>query len=410
MARLDDASDGLRAIGQHREELLDAYINHRGAILDTEENKSLIRALLKHHLGWRLEEDEPVQISNALTPTLAAVTRNYKMTTADQSISYLWGEIREAIEGYREARHRNAHNDAETYLGTIYDLGHQLIENLREGVAQFSHHISSGFTYIHDLELRARENRRVIQRASQLNDVLETFDHDALQQMAGGDRQLRRLLLRALPKALELCGKELVHAIARLTEMLHTLTRQHRQSRLIDAVANLYQADHGYEPSIDSLEQLPPALNRAEPLLAHSRIDPRNPEHEEDLEDIVQNLPAMEPLEDEEYVPVAVQDSVVQQTETVEPDPVQYAADLFIELALESEQPVSAMKVHRTFPVDCDPELWLLTLVNTVNSLPEKQRRLIELGFNEVHDTVLRGNRWVSDITLKRTKAKTHAA
>ncbi|SIQ99644.1 hypothetical protein [Marinobacterium stanieri] len=410
MARMDDAADGLRAIGLHRDALLDAYLNHHGAISDSEDNKPVIRALLKHHLAWRLEEDEPVQISSALIPTLSAVTRSYRMTTADLSIAHLWREIQEAIEGYRDAKQRGSHIDCETYIGTAYDLGHQLIENLREGVAQFSHHISSGFTYIHDLKLRARENRRVIRRASQLNDVLETFDHASLQQLAGVDPQLRRLLLRALPKALEACGKELVHAIARLTEMLHTITRHQRLSQLIDAIAGLYQTDHAYVPSIEWLEDVPPALNIAPPLLQRSMVDPRNPEHEDDLIAIVNGLPRLDPLEEEAFTPTLIQDGLEQVTEVIAPHPVQIAANLMIELALESSRPVSARQIHGAYPVESDLEMWLLTLVNTVNALSDKQRQQLDMMFVEAIDSVLSGNRWVSDIVLRRKEGRVHAA
>ncbi|MGD9861093.1 MAG: hypothetical protein AB7S90_13670 [Marinobacterium sp.] len=410
MALLDDAADGLKAIGTHREALLDAYINNHGSIPDTEENRAVSRALLKYHLGWRLEADEPVQISNALIPTLAAVTRNYRMTTADLSVAHIWREIQDAIEGYKEAKQRGAHTDSDTYLGAIYDLGHQLIENLREGVGQFSHHISSGFTYIYDLELRARENRRVIRRARQLNDVLEGFDHGTLQQWAGGDPHLRRILLRAIPKALESCGKELVHAIARLSEMLHTITRQQHRTRLIDAVAALYQADQGYEPSIESLEVIPSVLNRAEPILTRSLVDTRNPEHEAVLIDVVSSLPALEPLQAEEFSSTAVQDGLAETMEVIEPHPLQKAADLMIELAQESETPLSGEQVHRTYPVECDLELWLLTLVNTVNALPDAQRKNLTMNFIEKKDRILPGNRWVLDLTLQRSQRSYHAS
>jgi hypothetical protein len=40
---MDDAADGLRAIGTHRDALLDAYLNHHGSISDSEDNKPVIR-------------------------------------------------------------------------------------------------------------------------------------------------------------------------------------------------------------------------------------------------------------------------------------------------------------------------------------------------------------------------------
>lgn len=400
MALLDDAADGLKAIATHREAILDAYLHNHGALHDTDENQSAIKALLKHHLAWQIDPDEPVQLSRALTSTLAAVTRNYKMSSANVVVGHLWQEIEEAIAGYREAKKRGAEEDSLTYLGSAFDYGYQLIEGLRDAIAHFSHHISSGFTHIHDLDLRAIENRKMIDKATEFNNILETFDYADLQTKAGTDPELRRLLLKAIPKALETCRKELLYAIERLTDMLHTINRQQRKSRLIDSVLNLYQNHEAYTPGIDDLDDIPPILNRAEQLMDTARADIRNPDQEETLTDIVQKLPSLIPVEDEEFTPEPVTNALQAENETIPLDPIRSAALDALTLVKESNQDVSARDVYRALDMDCDPELWFMALVNEVYGLPDVDRNSLNLEFIEQQDTLFTGNYWVADIVL----------
>ena len=56
MARLDDAKDGLKAISVHADALLDAYLNTQSRLLDTEQNQSAIKSMLKHHLAWQIAQ------------------------------------------------------------------------------------------------------------------------------------------------------------------------------------------------------------------------------------------------------------------------------------------------------------------------------------------------------------------
>jgi hypothetical protein len=401
MARLDDAADGLKAISAHRESILDAYLNNFGALHATEENQSAIKALLKHHLAWQIEPDEPVQLSRALTTTLGAVTRNYRMTNANIIVGSLWQEIEESISGYKEARKRGAEEDSQTYLGNAFEYGHQLIEGLGDAIANFSHHISSGFTHIHNLELRALENRKMIDRATQFNNILATFDYEDLHTKAGTDPELRRLLLKAIPKALEQCRKELRYAIGRLTDMLHTINRQKRKSQLIDNVLSLYQNQDSYTPTIDNLDDLPVILNRAEKLMDTARADIRHPDQEELLAEIIQKLPQLGVCEDESYSPEPVKNALEVDSKLVPLDPIRSAALDALSLVKETGDNLSAKDVYLALEMDCESELWLMSLVNEVYGLPDTERKNLNLEFVEEQDDIYNGNFWVSDVIIQ---------
>jgi len=400
MARLDDAADGLKSLATHHGPVLDAYLNHRGTLHDTEENQAAIKALLKHHLAWQLDPDEPVQLSRALTTTLSAVTRSYRMSSANVVIGHLWSEIEEAINGYQEAKKRGAEEDSLTYLGIAFEYGQQLIEGLTESIAMFSHHISSGFTHIHNLDLRARENRKMIDRATEFNNILSTFDYQDLQAKAGRDPDLRRLLRKAIPKALEACRKELIYAIDRLTDMLHTFNRQQRKSRLIDSVLGLYQNQETYTANIDDLDEIPQVLNRAEAIMVSAKADIRNPDHEDALAEIVHKLPPIVPVEEEAHKEEPVKNALEGETELLPVDPIRTAVLDAVSLVQETSQSISAYEVYQVLELECEPELWFMTLVNEVYGLPDIDRKSICLDFLERRDGTFRGNYWVSDIVI----------
>lgn len=407
MALLDDAADGLKALAKHHAPILESYLNNRGALVDTEENQSAIRALLKHHLAWQLDPDEPVQLSRALTSTLAAVTRGYRMSSANMVVGHLWQEVNEAISGYQEAKKRGAYQDSATYLGMASDAGYQLIESLREAIAHFSHHISSGFTHIHDLDLRARENRRMINKATEFNNILETFDYSELHAKAGTDPDLRQLLLKAIPRALERCRKELLYAIERLKEMLHTINLQRRKSILIDTILGLYQEIETYTPSIEDLDQIPLVLNRAERLMHIAKADIRNPAQEIILAEIVEALPSTALREDEEFTPEPVTNARDAEVEELPLDPIRSAVLDTLSLVQEVQEPISALQVYKALQLECGSELWFMALVNEVYGLPDLERKRIRLRFNEQQDDVFKGNYWVSDVVLQQSAGDT---
>ncbi|MFT6914588.1 MAG: hypothetical protein ACJAWL_000884 [Motiliproteus sp.] len=411
MARIDDAAAGLKAIGGHHAAILDAYLNHRGRIPPTADNESVIKSLLRHQLAWRMDDDGHVQLSRALIPTLVAVTRSYRRTSADREVAGLWQDVLESVELYREAKRRGATEDADNYLMSAYDSGYQLAETLRDAIAMFSYHISTAFSHVKNLSLRAAENRRVIVRASKLNDILESFDYQELQELAGNDPGLRLLLLKSIPKALEQCGKELVFAIDRLTGILHTINHQQSKSQLIDALDTYFNQDELVEPSIDGLDLYPPVLNICPQVLAPSAPYLQSMEHEEQLIGIVHALAILTPLPNEQYQKTPIADGV-DEIVAAEVHPALESSLTLIALVEREGLEISAMQIYRSLHFEFGMELWLLTLVNAVNALPLPRRQRLQVTYTEKVDALFNGNFWVSDVRLSTRQGQeaSHAA
>ena len=403
MARIDDAADALKTLAKHSEVILDAYMNQGGALLDLEENRPAIKALIKHSLAWQMDPDEPVRLSQSLSKLLAAVTRSQLRYSANSAVADLWKEIDDAIEGYREAKNRGALEDSEHYLSNAFFFGHQLIESLKDSLAVFAHHLNSEFTHIQNLDLRAIENRKMIERASEFNTILESFDYQELYNKAGTDTDLRRLLLKLIPRALEECRKQLSYSIERLVNMLHTINHQQHKARLVDSILTLFDREEAYLPNVDDLMGLPAVLNIAPKLAGSVYADLTNPEHEASLASIVESLPALNPTEKESFTPEPIKNALEGEVIELITDPTRVAIQETLALLEMTDSKISAKAVYelKMLQQSCDLELWYMTLVNEVQGLPYQERSKIHLKFIESQDSTFNGNYWVSDVILQ---------
>ncbi|WP_151670034.1 hypothetical protein [Nitrincola schmidtii] len=404
MARIDDAADALQALAKHRDIIIDAYLNQGGALHDTEENRSAIKSLMKHQLTWQIDMDEPVRLSQSLTSLLAVVTRSQLRFSANSAVADLWKEIEGTIDGYREAKNRGALEDSNHYLENAFFFGHQLIESLRSSLSIYARHINTEFTHIHNLDLRAIENRKMIERASEFNTILETFDYQDLHNKAGDDSDLRRLLLKFIPSALEDCRKQLGYSIERLINMLHTINRQQEKARLVDCLIEKFDRDESYHPSVDDLNDLPSVLNRAVRLCNPIYPDLANPEHEDILASIVESLPTLTVTEKEKFVPQPVKNGLNEKAVEIPVNPMIIVVQEILELLSGTDEPISAKKVYHISKLDnhCELEIWYMALFNEINGLPLKQRASLDIHFVESPDDTFSGNFWVSDIVLRK--------
>ncbi len=405
MARLDDAKDGLKAIAAHADALLDAYLNTQSRLLETEQNQPAIKSMLKHHLAWQIDPDEPVVLSRALTTTLDTLTRSYRISVANSEVGSLWTEMMRAVDDYQQAYVKGASTDADTFLGQAFELGFQLIESLRNALAGYSHYINSGFTEIRDLDLRAKANRRMVNRARDFNDVLESFDFEELDSKAGYNTELRLLLRKVIPRAIARCSEELNYAIGRLREMLHVINEQQIKTRLVEQVLELYERQDDYSPSLDSLDAIPQSLNKAPALMVGSRANPYHEGSALALAEIASKLETSGSKEVEVHTPEPVVDGLDAEEVELESNPIWLAAQNLIELTIQQNGVFSATKVYEQFDLPCSKELWLLGLVNAVNAIKGEHRNDIELRFVERVDAQMSGNLWVEDILLRRQES-----
>lgn len=397
-----DAQAAIAALYNHRQVVVGAHINDRGTIRDSEDTNAAITALKKHRLVWYHPEDEAAQLNGALSQMLDHSLRNFRRQMASEVISSILENLQNhLVVDYLETKKRCLRQDQERLKTEITECIYDLIDRLTQSVTIFAQYLSSGFTYVTDLELRLRENQRVIRMGEKLNDVLKEFDMEELDQLAGSDEDLRKLLSRTLPRYIELVQTELVNTLHQLTALLNSTREGAKRSRLIGAFERAYGNDKGFEPSIDGLVNIPPILNLVHNQLILPWVNPDDASAEVVLAGYCQGLvKPQETNKDYEETPVTIEDATELPSIELIPDPIVSAADDLIQCVLLDGLQTTASQSLLALEIDCPMSLWMGVLMNCIHSLSSEKRNCLKVRFIEENNSFYPDNYSVYDVVL----------
>ncbi len=397
-----DAQSAIAALYNHRQIVVRAHINDRGTIPNSDDTNAAITALKKHRLAWYHPEDEAAQLNGALSQLLDHSLRNFRRQMASEVISSILENLQNhLVVDYLEAKKRCLQEDQERLKTEITECVYDLIDRLTQSVTIFAQYLSSGFTYVSDLELRIRENQRVIRMGEKLNDVLKEFDMEELDHLAGSDEDLRKLLSRTLPRYIELVQTELVNTLHQLTALLNSTREGAKRSRLIGAFERAYSNDKGFEPSIDGLVNILPILNWVQNQAVSPWVNPGDASAEVVLAGYCQGLVKEPEIEDNpEEAPVTIEDATELPSIELLPDPIVSAADNLIQCVLLDGLQTTASKSLIALEIDCPMSLWMGVLMNCVNSISSEKRNRLKVEFIEEKHSLYSDNYSVYDIVV----------
>lgn len=409
MARLNDAQKALKVLAANSEAILEAHLNRGNRIPETPENQGLLDTLKHHRLILSIGDEEP-QLRKVLVQLLGHISESDRRRWASQHVDKLWDELVDLFEQYRQAKAKAATADQERLEDDIKDVLSGLIEDIRTATDTFAGHINSGFSYVTDLELRIRENERVIERAGRLIALFDSFNIMELAEHAGSDPFLRRLLLNYLPATLEEGRKNLSYALNQLRLLLVRLREDQRLNKLIGSFEAHFFNNPGFEPSIDhlDLEACPSVLNTVAPFRMMASPDVYDPIDDEPLIELAANARAI-PLDTPRATkPNLRVDSVQFDVDGVvveEPvDPVSAMVENLIQYILDGDigtGEIRALDVLEESDLEIGPEDWLATLSVGLSTLTTRDRELIDVQHHSVPDPVFVDNLLVYDITLR---------
>lgn len=267
MSELLDAKKALRALGQYADEAFDAYLNQCFTQLDSPAYQSL----KKHRLTTQFDEQSPPRLRNVVNRLLGHCLGRARHQSADAVIAGLWQDLTTLFEQYHDANNMGAYKDAFHIEGTIQESMAELIEEISAASSGFVRFINEEFSQVSHIDLRIKLNEQAISRAKRLTQVLEGFALEERMTHVRDNEFLTDMLLRHLPRELELSAKNLAYATSVLIERLVQLRKEQRTQKLIFLFQQKYQQDPHYKPEIEvaMLAKVPPFLSRA-----HSSIQP----------------------------------------------------------------------------------------------------------------------------------------
>lgn len=413
MARAQDAQSTLRALAKYGEAILEAHLRNGNRIPDSDENLGLIETLEHHRLVWRIGESEDLQLKKVLVQFLDHITESERRRYASAQAHTLWQQLSELFEEYKEAKKRSALSDIDRLEGEIKECLADVIEDIRNATEAFATYINTGFAYITDLNLRIRENEKVIERAGRLITLFESFRIRELAEQAGSDAFLKRLLLRHLPATLESSQKNLSYALNQLRKMLVRMREDQRLSRMVGALEAHFVNHPGFEPSIDHLDlrQVPEFLNTAAPLRIRGFGDIYDSADDLELIELAAKARTVPLTAEDLQVPddvASVDFDIAGETEPEEEDPVEEAIEGLIQVLVDGhlgERTILASEALASTGLEIDKADWLQAIVSEIESLPDGDQQYIEVIYHQSPHWIYPDNLLVSDLSLRHNHA-----
>lgn len=402
------AKSALKALGSNADEILKAFLQDNGRIEDIPENDTLIHALSKHRMVWRLDDADSYQIRNVVTRLLDHITESHRRHSAHEHIAGQWVYLQDRFEAYRIAVTNGLVEDRRNLEDEIPERILELIEDIRQAATGFNQYVTSEFAYINNLELRIRENDRVLKRAHDLNVLYESFSITEMAQLSIGEPFLEKLLQKHLPDALEKSRKDLGHALFQLRKLLSRLQEEKKMAKLLATFEAVYANNPGFTPDIEDIDfaRCPDSINVSEPFAVGGYADVLDPDAESDLTDLLSGLRkerSDDQAPDAPRVPIDM--SQEPEREVMEPDPIQKAIGDLIVMVTEEGMSIAAKHSRNVMELDIDLPSWLQMISTDISALPEDLRQEITMEYRGVNDPRYPDNMYVNDIILRPAHA-----
>ena len=389
----------INTLHSNKELIADLYLESEISIHDPSLTLNTVKRLQQHKLIWFMEDEDRIHLSSTLSKLIDNAFQFDRVMLSGATAVPLYDEIFTNMTLYRSAR---TESDREELKRRTRECSIHFIQTLQEDINWFSRYIERGYGMIDSFEIRLSLNKRVIQKAEKLKDLLENIDLTTLQKQAGGDVVLRPLFFRYLPQARTSGLKELRNIVATLRQLMTKILKEKEISSLVLAFVNHYEQHPDFvpEPPLSLLTER--QWHLSSPGMASASPPTHDDDHTEGLSSILDqlNLVSKEPSTSDDPATLLMTDNRVHEEVELEPDVFFQAAAAMISVVEEEGVALLASDVYEQMQLEDEYELWLFALSNYIFGLPETQRVRIDTDYTETIDPVFTGNSTVTDIRV----------
>ena len=379
-----DAKKALRALGSNADAIVESFIN-RG-FGSSDEDRKAIDAMSKYRLVTHLDDDDTIRVRNVVARLLNHTMGRAKQESADAQISAMWKDLNDKFGHYREALKLNSFDDVLNLESEIQEQLAEIIEDINNATSQFSYFISTGFSHVAHLDLRLRINEQAINQGRRLNDVLESFSIEELSELARGNEFLARMLLKILPRQLEIATKNLASALKTLAERLVKLRKDASLTNMIISFEKHLLRDPNFRPSIAGLtdSKLPASINVSSPITLFGYADVETvSEHQISLlAEIINKVPAKDDAKKPESVRTGeIQIDLYSAPQEIESDPVDTALSEMVTYIIDEGETVKASQIITALELDITVNDLMVLAAGYIRGLPASKRAAIDYRF-----------------------------
>lgn len=391
----------LNALGRHSDLIMQAYVN--GVVDESAHSKKVLEQLVQLGILWRPDPQSALRLKSAVRTLLESGLQDERNRNIDANVGSALASLKTLAEHYKEALHYNRFNEAHAYMTDLTEHVYQLTESLANSVRVMFSRINNEFGYVSSVEAKIRENELAQGQVSELLNQLECFRFDELSEIAGGNRELRHLLVVALQQSFSKATQELSVAQARLIDLLGRFREFQGRTRLLKGFLLHMDQQPDFAPgNYPNLTQVPILFNQAAALIQPASVDVNQVAHEQELQQLVGALSSVyrrKPTSGTEQKSAEIQVSAQQQVELTR-DPLQQAVDAYFCEVIDSGQSTSALEFYSAQSLEFDPEVWIYQVIGGYQGLQDEDKQFFAIDTLGEPDNVFNGNFIISDVLV----------
>ncbi|MCM2679589.1 hypothetical protein [Echinimonas agarilytica] len=391
----------LKALSNHSDIIMKAYLS--GHISEIEHSPQVIENLIQLGVLWRPEPSEDLRLRRAVRAMLESSLRDDRNRQVDANIGSRLSMIKTLAEHYKEALHHHKFTDAEVHLEELTEQTYGLAETLKSSVRSLWNRIHNEFGYVASVKAKIRENQLAQSQVTDMLNQLEMLDFEELTEIAGGNRELRRLLVNALHRSHSDISLELSTVQSRLIELLGQFREYLGRSQLLKGFALHMAQKPDYKPrEYSQSHQVPSLFNRPSPMLKPAQANVNNSTHELELQTIVARLKQVtHNLDHQDSSPLA-------QTFVLEPqasialdaEPLKAAVEDYFCQVIDGQVLISALSYHQQQQLPFEQEVWIYAVMGGFQGLSAEEQHFFEMGTQGHPHAQFNGNYIIEDVHL----------
>jgi hypothetical protein len=390
----------LKKLADYADVIIDIYLKKQIPPHYTETD---LEKLLQLHILWRPNSYEELHLTKALRELLQFALQDERNRQIDSTISEQLAVVKILVIHYKESLNQNRYLESENYLTEIGENIFLMMATLRNNLRLLWSRIHNEFALVATLNAKIRENELAQNQTTAILTSLELINFADLAELAGHDRELRRLLLITLQKEVENCLHELKEIQQRLLTMLGRFKQIQLRCKIIRGFDLFLDQHPEYMPhNYSEQPNLSPLFNQIKPIPIQAYPDINIEAYESLFIDLIQqincygnNLNSLLERKSQTVERVVPQEQLV--AVSLEN---QLLEKFFLFLIEQQGQAISAKMYYDTIEFPFDREFWLFAVLGYFDRMSQTTKKYFNYQTISQTHPIFNGNRLIEDILV----------
>ncbi len=390
----------LKALSKHADLIMKVYLRKE---IPSHYNDKALDELIAKHILWRPSSNEDLHLTKAVRNMLEFALQDVRNRQIDSSIGDQLAVIKTTVGHYKEACNQNRLRDSDEYLKEIGQRVFGMTESLHNNLRMLWTQIHNEFALVATLSAKIRENELAQTQVNVILACLEMLDFASLSELAGNDRDLRRLLVVSLQREAESCAHELREVQQRLLTMLGRFRKIQHRSKIIRGFDLFLEQHPDYMPRCyPEYPHLTPLFNQIAPLKIRAQANVTVAAHETLFTELIQSLNiANQPAAEQPERSAQAIEIEISPEKILQISPEQQALEAFFcYLAEHQGERVSAISYYQQIEFAWDKEFWLFGVLGYLESMGQVNRDYFDYQLTTQTDPIFNGNRLIEDVSV----------